>query len=235
MTGSFGDVLRLAKAPRSRFALSVVLGALTVAFGVGLMATAGYLISRAAERPAVLSLTVAIVAVRFFGLARPVARYVERLSSHDLALRVLARVRRRTYERMEPLAPGQLAPYRHGDLLSRVVDDVDTLQNLHLRGVVEVLHVRHPGLDRRPDLIGLGRELLEDADGEAVRGQAARHVLEQRAQTTHVGVEHEAGDGHAVGAGVDSGHFEAVDDERDRLDGDVVDPPFAQRCHRGEI
>ena len=58
-------------------------------FGIGLMATAGYLISRAAERPAILSLTVVIVAVRFFGLARPVARYLERLVSHDLAFRVL--------------------------------------------------------------------------------------------------------------------------------------------------
>jgi ATP-binding cassette, subfamily C, bacterial CydC len=135
VTGALREVLRLAKAPRGRFALSVALGALTVVFGVGLMATAGYLISRAAERPAILSLTVAIVAVRFFGLARPLARYAERLSSHDLALRVLARVRRRAYERMEPLAPGQLAPYRHGDLLSRVVADVDALQNLHLRGV----------------------------------------------------------------------------------------------------
>src|SRR3954447_6848090 len=55
------------------------------------MATAGYLISRAAERPAVLSLTVAIVFVRFFGLARPLSRYLERLASHDLALRVLGR------------------------------------------------------------------------------------------------------------------------------------------------
>jgi ATP-binding cassette, subfamily C, bacterial CydC len=134
MTSTFRRVLALARAPRGRFALAVGLGALTVVFGVGLMATAGYLISRAAERPAILSLTVAIVAVRFFGLARPAARYLERLSSHDLALRVLARVRRRVYERMEPLAPGQLTPYRHGDLLARFVADVDALQNLHLRG-----------------------------------------------------------------------------------------------------
>ena len=104
-------------------------------FGVGLMATAGYLISRAAERPAILSLTVAIVLVRFFGLARPLARYLERLASHDLAFRVLGRVRVRVYERLEPLAPAQLEGYRQGDLLSRMVADVDALQNLHLRGV----------------------------------------------------------------------------------------------------
>jgi thiol reductant ABC exporter CydC subunit len=128
-------LLALAAAPHQRVALSVGLGAATVLCGVGLMATAGYLISRAAERPAVLSLTVAIVCVRFFGLARPLARYFERLASHDLALRVLGRARVRVYERVEPLAPAQLEGYRRGDLLSRMVADVDALQNLHLRGV----------------------------------------------------------------------------------------------------
>ena len=94
--------------------------ALTILLGVGLTASAGYLISRAAEHPPVLSLMTAIVAVRFFGLTRPIARYLERLSSHDLAFRDLARVRVRTYERLEPLAPGQLESYRKGDLLSRL-------------------------------------------------------------------------------------------------------------------
>jgi thiol reductant ABC exporter CydC subunit len=129
------QLLLLADAPRSRVALAVALGALTVLFGVGLMSTAGYLISRAAERPAVLSLTVAIVLVRFFGLSRPLARYLERLASHDLAFRVLGRVRVRAYERLEPLAPARLEGYRQGDLLSRMVADVDALQNLHLRGI----------------------------------------------------------------------------------------------------
>ena len=101
-------LLVLAGAPPSRVALAVVLGALTVVFGAGLMATAGYLITRAAEQPAILSLMTAIVAVRFFGIARPLARYFERLASHDLALRVLGRVRVRVYERIEPLAPAQL-------------------------------------------------------------------------------------------------------------------------------
>jgi ATP-binding cassette, subfamily C, bacterial CydC len=135
MIGEARQILALAPAPRGRVGVAVLLGALTVCCGVGLMATAGFLISRAAERPAVLSLTVAIVAVRFFGLARPLARYTERLSSHDLAFRVLGRVRTRVYERIEPLAPVQLDGYRRGDLLSRLVSDVDALQNLHLRGI----------------------------------------------------------------------------------------------------
>ena len=135
MNRTLSRLLSLAGAPRARVALAAVLGALTVLFGVGLMATAGYLISRAAERPAILSLMVAIVGVRFFGLGRPVIRYAEKLSSHDVALRVLGRVRTTVYRRIEPLAPTQLDGYRQGDLLSRMVADVDEIQNLYLRGL----------------------------------------------------------------------------------------------------
>jgi ATP-binding cassette, subfamily C, bacterial CydC len=139
MTTTVGRLLSLTEASRSRIALAVAFGTLTVVFGIGLMATAGYLISRAAERPAILSLTVAIVGVRFFGLARPVVRYLERLSSHDVALRALGRVRVRVYERLERLAPTQLVSNRRGDLLARLISDVDSLQNLHLRGIAPPL------------------------------------------------------------------------------------------------
>jgi ABC-type transport system involved in cytochrome bd biosynthesis fused ATPase/permease subunit len=132
---TLGRLLALADAPRPRVVLAAAFGALTVIFGAGLMATAGYLISRASERPAILSLTVAIVGVRFFGIARPLTRYLERLASHDLALRVLGRVRVRVYRDIEPLAPAQLVGYRHGDLLARMVADIDALQNLHLRAL----------------------------------------------------------------------------------------------------
>jgi ATP-binding cassette, subfamily C, bacterial CydC len=135
VNGTLARLWRLAPPPKARVVLAVLLGALAVVFGIGLMATAGYLISRAAERPAILSLTVAIVLVRFFGLARPLARYLERLASHDLAFRMLARFRVRFYERIEPLAPAGLAPYRRGDLVSRMVGDVDALQGLYLRGL----------------------------------------------------------------------------------------------------
>jgi thiol reductant ABC exporter CydC subunit len=128
-------LVALTDAPRVQLGLVIVLGAATILFGVGLMATAGYLISRAGEHPPILSLTVAIVAVRFFGLGRPIVRYLERLRAHDLAFRVLGRVRVSIYERIEPLAPAQLAGYRDGDLLSRMVADVDALQNLHLRSL----------------------------------------------------------------------------------------------------
>jgi thiol reductant ABC exporter CydC subunit len=136
MIGTVRRLTALGGVRRSRLALAALLGTLTILFGVGLMATAGYLISRAAERPAVLSLTIAIVGVRFFALARPVTRYLERLASHDVALRSLGSARARIYERIAPLSPTQLQERRHGDLLVRFVADVDSLQNLYLRGLL---------------------------------------------------------------------------------------------------
>ncbi|MGZ4318771.1 MAG: thiol reductant ABC exporter subunit CydC [Gaiellaceae bacterium] len=128
-------LLGLAGMPARRVALSVALGSLAIGFGVGLITTSGYLISRAAEHPPVLALTVTIVLVRFFGIARPIMRYLDRLASHDLALRALGRIRGRFYARIEPLAPAELAEFRRGDLVSRMVGDVDALQGLYLRGI----------------------------------------------------------------------------------------------------
>jgi ATP-binding cassette, subfamily C, bacterial CydC len=173
-------LLALVAAPRSRVALSVGFGAATVLCGVGLMATAGYLISRAAERPAVLSLTVAIVCVRFFGLARPVARYFERLASHDLALRELGRARVRTYERIEPLAPAHLESYRRGDLLARMVADIDSLQNLHLRGTLPPLVALCSGVVSVAVAAALLRALSRRVDGSvaAARGHLTAELVE---------------------------------------------------------
>ena len=93
MTGTLARLVAFAGIPARTVALSAALGVLAVGFGVGLMTAAGYLISRAAEQPPILSLTVTIVAVRFFGLARPITRYLERVASHDVALRALGRIR----------------------------------------------------------------------------------------------------------------------------------------------
>ena len=135
MTATVRRLVTLARLPVSRVALSLSLATFAVGFGVALLATAGYLISRAAEQPPILSLTVTIVAVRFFGLARPIARYLDRLFGHDLALRALGRIRAGFYARLEPLAPAELASYRRGDLLERMVGDVESLQGLYLRGL----------------------------------------------------------------------------------------------------
>ena len=112
-------------------------GATTAA--IALLATSGYLISRAAGRPQILALMVAIVAVRRFGIARAVMRYGERLASHDLALRQIARLRTRFYTRLAPLFPGGLRGSSRGDMLARFVSDVDTLQDLNLRVLIPAL------------------------------------------------------------------------------------------------
>ncbi len=126
-------VVALGDPPQRWIAASITLGILAVAAGIGLMATSGYLISSAALQPPILTLSVAIVGVRFFGVSRGVLRYLERLISHDAALRALVRLRVAVYRRLEPLVPGELGTVRTGDLLQRFVADVDSLQNVILR------------------------------------------------------------------------------------------------------
>ncbi|MEU8308581.1 thiol reductant ABC exporter subunit CydC [Actinomadura sp. NPDC048955] len=126
-------LLRFARPARGRLALAVLFGVLALGSGVGLMATSAWLISRAAQHPPVLMLMVAIVAVRAFGLGRGVFRYVERLVGHDATFRILADLRARVYERLEKLAPAGLPAFRGGDLLNRLVADVDAVQDLFLR------------------------------------------------------------------------------------------------------
>lgn len=127
------SILALARPHRRRLLLGAAAGALAIGASIGLMATSGYLISRAALQPPILALSVAIVGVRFFGISRGVLRYLDRLVSHDAALRVMATLRARLFERLEPLAPAQLGDARTGDLLSRFVGDVEQLQELFLR------------------------------------------------------------------------------------------------------
>ncbi|MEV6942714.1 thiol reductant ABC exporter subunit CydD [Streptomyces sp. NPDC051172] len=118
---------------RSRLALALLLGSLALGSAVGLMATSGWLISRASQQPPVLYLMVAVTATRAFGIGRAVFRYAERLVSHDAVLRMLADTRVAVYRRLERLAPAGLRSTRRGDLLSRLVADVDALQDYWLR------------------------------------------------------------------------------------------------------
>jgi ATP-binding cassette, subfamily C, bacterial CydCD len=134
---SHGGVLARVRAMsgprRSRLLLALLLGSLALGSAVGLMATSGWLISRASQQPPVLYLMVAVTATRAFGIGRAVFRYAERLVSHDAVLRMLADTRVAVYRRLERLAPAGLRRTRRGDLLSRLVADVDTLQDYWLR------------------------------------------------------------------------------------------------------
>ncbi|MFC4501202.1 MULTISPECIES: thiol reductant ABC exporter subunit CydD [Streptomyces] len=118
---------------RGRLALALLLGSLALGSAVGLMATSGWLISRASQQPPVLYLMVAVTATRAFGIGRAVFRYAERLVSHDAVLRMLADTRVAVFRRLERLAPAGLRSTRRGDLLTRLVADVDALQDYWLR------------------------------------------------------------------------------------------------------
>ncbi|MCM3808267.1 thiol reductant ABC exporter subunit CydD [Streptomyces sp. DR7-3] len=127
-----------ARGGRGRFGLALLLGSLALLSAVGLMAVSGWLISRAAQQPPVLYLMVAVTATRAFGIGRAVFRYAERLVSHDAVLRVLAELRVAVYRRLERLAPAGLGRTRRGDLLSRLVADVDAVQDYFLRWLLPV-------------------------------------------------------------------------------------------------
>ncbi|EST28643.1 thiol reductant ABC exporter subunit CydD [Streptomyces roseochromogenus] len=131
--GVLARVRGLAGPWRGRLLLALVLGSLALGSAVGLMATSGWLISRASQQPPVLYLMVAVTATRAFGIGRAVFRYAERLVSHDAVLRMLADTRVAVYRRLERLAPAGLRSARRGDLLTRLVADVDELQDYWLR------------------------------------------------------------------------------------------------------
>ncbi len=113
--------------------LSVLLGALTIGSSIALMSTSAWLISTAAIAVSVAELGVSVVSTRLFGISRAVFRYFERLASHSLTFRILARLRVWFYQAIEPLAPARLTSARSGDLLSRVIADVETLDNIFVR------------------------------------------------------------------------------------------------------
>ncbi|MDO0926904.1 thiol reductant ABC exporter subunit CydD [Streptomyces sp. TG1A-8] len=131
-------VRSLAGPRRGRLLLASLLGSLALGSAVGLMATSGWLISRASQQPPVLYLMVAVTATRAFGIGRAVFRYAERLVSHDAVLRMLADTRVAVYRRLERLAPAGLRATRRGDLLTRLVADVDALQDYWLRWLLPV-------------------------------------------------------------------------------------------------
>ncbi|MEU6279646.1 thiol reductant ABC exporter subunit CydD [Streptomyces sp. NPDC047028] len=130
---AFRRVRGMSGVRRGRLGLALVLGGLALGSAVGLMATSGWLISRASQQPPVLYLMVAVTATRAFGIGRAVFRYAERLVSHDAVLRMLADTRVSVYRRLERLAPAGLRSARRGDLLTRLVADVDALQDYWLR------------------------------------------------------------------------------------------------------
>ncbi|MGE5249557.1 MAG: thiol reductant ABC exporter subunit CydD, partial [Bacteroidota bacterium] len=136
---AFSRLLGFLSGSWGRVGLSVLLSALTIASSIALMGASAWLISTAALHPSIAALGVAVVGVRFFGITRGVFRYLERLVSHQVTFRLLSRLRVWFYDRLEPLAPARLMDFRAGDLLARIVDDVETLENFCIRVVAPPL------------------------------------------------------------------------------------------------
>ena len=130
---TFSPLFKIFKSFTGEILLSVALGIAAIGAGIGLMGTSAYIIASAALQPSISTLQVAIVGVRFFGLSRGVFRYLERIVSHSVNLRVVARLREDFYRRIEPGAPANLVSYRSGDLLQRVIGDLETLENFYVR------------------------------------------------------------------------------------------------------
>ncbi|MDD7967898.1 thiol reductant ABC exporter subunit CydD [Actinomycetospora lemnae] len=146
--------------PRAgRLAVAVLLGAGALGSAVALTATSAWLISAAALQPPLLTLMVAIVAVRAFGLAKGVLRYLERLASHDAALRLGADLRVRVWRALVRRGPAATAAQRRGDLLSRLTGDVDAQQDVLIRTVVPAASALLVGAA----LVGLFTVLLPEA------------------------------------------------------------------------
>ena len=115
---------------------AALISSITLAAGVGLLSTSGYLISKSALVQSTATLALTIVAVRFFAVVRAVGRYFERYVGHLVTFRMLTRVRVWFYRSVEPLAPAALVDERSGDVLTRIVSDVEALQDLPLRVVI---------------------------------------------------------------------------------------------------
>lgn len=113
--------------------LAALIGFATIGSSIGLLMASAWLITTAALMPPLSALQVGITGVRFFGISRGVIRYAERLISHNTTFRILTRLRVWFYDAVEPLAPARLASYKSADLLKRIVDDIQSLENIYAR------------------------------------------------------------------------------------------------------
>ncbi len=132
-------LFRLMKLFSGWILLSLLMGIATIGAGIGLLGTSSWLIASAALHPSIADLQVAIVGVRFFGISRGVFRYLERLISHSVNLQILSELREDFYRRVEPEAPVNLYSYHSGDLLQRMMGDLETLENFYVRVAAPII------------------------------------------------------------------------------------------------
>lgn len=126
-------VVRLMMIEKKDILLSILFGFIAGITGVGLFSASGYLISKAALLPPLHALIILTSTVKLLGFIRALSRYAERIFSHRGTFTILSNLRVSFFEKLEPLAPGIFHKYRSGDLLARIVGDVESLQNFFLR------------------------------------------------------------------------------------------------------
>lgn len=126
-------VVKLMMIEKRDVLLSILFGFIAGIAGVGLFTASGYLISKAALLPPLHALIILTSTVKLLGFARALSRYAERLFSHRATFTILSNLRVSFFGKLEPLAPGIFQKYRSGDLLARIVGDVESLQNFFLR------------------------------------------------------------------------------------------------------
>ncbi|MGC4809387.1 thiol reductant ABC exporter subunit CydC [Micromonospora sp. DT228] len=220
-------VLRLARPYLGRLVGAGLLAAATEFAGLALMATATWLLMSAAGQPPLDRLTVAIVAVRALAISRGVLRYTERLAGHDAVLRMITDVRAQVFA---TLAARRDAVHRSGDVLSRLVSDVEAVQDLLLRvlvpgsaaGLVGVLAVAGAALISPPAAGALAVGLL--VAGVALPGLATAVTRRSAAEvaplrgalaTDAIDLTHGAADLAAFGA--TAGALHAAEERARRL------------------
>lgn len=116
--------------------LALIFTFLTVFMNVGLLTVSAWLLASAALQPGLTYLSLAIVGVRFFGVSRAVCRYFERYTSHRMAFQGLYGLRVWFYAHLEPLAPAILKRFGAGDMLGRIMGDIEVLQFFYLRTLI---------------------------------------------------------------------------------------------------
>lgn len=113
--------------------LSIIFGFIAGISAIGLFALSGYLIAKSALTPPIYTLMILVSSVKLLGIISAISRYGERYFSHRGTFTMLSHLRVKFYERLEPLAPSIFHKFRSGDLLARIVGDVEALQNFFLR------------------------------------------------------------------------------------------------------
>jgi ATP-binding cassette, subfamily C, bacterial CydC len=132
-------LLRFLGPHKWQVALAIALGVATMASNAGLLSVAAYLVAASALQLGLSKLTLPMFLVQIFGIGRATFRYLERLVSHNVTFKLLADLRTWLYGRLEPLSPARLLKHRSGDLLTRLVKDVEELENAYLRAFSPVI------------------------------------------------------------------------------------------------